>query len=56
MLSCRVNKPAVQAAGKTLPDATPPLGKIHLFSKIAVTNRHNQFGDLNAFQALESMK
>ena len=33
----RENKPAVQAAGQTLPDATPPVGKIHPFSKIAVT-------------------
>ena len=31
------NKPAAKAAGKTLPDATPPVGKIHSFSKIAVT-------------------
>ena len=31
------NKPAVQAAGHTLPDATPPVGKIHTFSKITVT-------------------
>ena len=29
--------PAVQAAGQTLPDATPHLGKIPLFTKIAVT-------------------
>ena len=32
-----VNKPAVQAAAQTLPDATPPVGKIHTFSKIAFT-------------------
>ena len=31
-----INKPAAQAAGQTLPDATPPVGKIHPFSKIAV--------------------
>ena len=31
------NEPAAQAAGQTLPDATPPVGKIHPFSKIAVT-------------------
>ena len=31
------NKPAAQTAGQTLPDATPPVGKIHQFSKIAVT-------------------
>ena len=31
------NKPAAQAAGQTLPDATPSVGKIHPFSKIAVT-------------------
>ena len=32
-----LNKPAAQAAGQTLPNATPPVGKIHPFSKIAVT-------------------
>ena len=32
-----VNKPAVQAAGQTLPDATPSVGKIHPFSKVAPT-------------------
>ena len=31
------NKPTAQAAGQTLPDETPPVGKIHPFSKIAVT-------------------
>ena len=31
------NKPAAQGEGQTLPDATPPVGKIHPFSKIAVT-------------------
>ena len=31
------DKPAAQAAGQTLPNATPPLGKIHPFSKIAIT-------------------
>ena len=31
-----LNKPAAQAAGQTLPDATPPVGKIHQFSKIVV--------------------
>ena len=31
------NKPAAQAAGQTLPDATPMLGKIPPFTKIAVT-------------------
>ena len=30
-------KPAGQAAGQTLPDAAPTVGKIHPFSKIAVT-------------------
>ena len=30
----RRNKPAAQAAGQTLPDATHPVGKIHPFSKI----------------------
>ena len=32
-----VNKPAVQAVGQTLPNATPPVDKIHPFSKIAIT-------------------
>ena len=32
-----LNKPAAQAAGQTLPNATPQVGKIHTFSKIAVT-------------------
>ena len=36
------NKPAAQAAGQTLPDATPPVGKIHPFSKIAVTYEPKQ--------------
>ena len=31
------NKPAAQAAGQTLPDVTPPVGKIHPFRKIPVT-------------------
>ena len=31
------NKPAAKAAGQTLPNATPPVGKIHPFIKIAVT-------------------
>ena len=31
------DKPAAQAAGQTIPDATPPVGKIYLFSKIVVT-------------------
>ena len=31
------NKPAAQAVGQTLLNATPPVGKIHPFSKIAVT-------------------
>ena len=33
----RRNEPAAQAAGQTLPDATPPVGKIHPHSKIPVT-------------------
>ena len=33
----KLNKPAAQAAGKTFPDAAPPIGKIRPFSKIAVT-------------------
>ena len=32
-----VNKPAVQAVGQTLPDASPPVGKTHPFSEIVVT-------------------
>ena len=32
-----INKPATQAAGQTLLDATPPVGKIYPFSKIGVT-------------------
>ena len=31
-----INKPAAQAAGADLPDATPPLGKVFPFTKIAV--------------------
>ena len=30
-----INKPAAQAAG--LPDAASPIGKVHTFSKIALT-------------------
>ena len=33
----KTNKPAAQAAGQTLPDATPPVDKINPFSKIALT-------------------
>ena len=33
----QTNKPAAQAAGQTLPDASAPVGKIHPFSKIAIT-------------------
>ena len=29
----KVNKPAVQAAGETLPEATPPIGKVFLFQQ-----------------------
>ena len=32
-----LNKSAAQAAGQTPTEATPPVGKIHPFSKIAVT-------------------
>jgi hypothetical protein len=45
---------AAQAAGQTLPNATPSVGKIHPFSKIAVTL--NQYSDLDALQDLESLK
>ena len=34
-----LNKPAAQAAWQTLPDATPPVGKIHPFSNIAVNSQ-----------------
>ena len=44
------NKPAAQAAGQTLPDTTSPVGKIHPFSKIAVTL--NQYSNLDALQDL----
>ena len=47
------NKSAAQAARQTLPDATPPVGKFHPFSKIPVTL--NQFRDLDALQDLESL-
>ena len=30
-------KPAAQAAPQALPDATPPIGKIYPFTKMAVT-------------------
>ena len=33
----KINKPAGQAAWQTLPDTTAPVGKMHPFSKIAVT-------------------
>ena len=39
---CMLNKPAAQAAGQTLPDATPPVGKIHPFSKITLTVKQIQ--------------
>ena len=48
-----INKPAAQAAGHTPCNATPPVGKIHPFSKIAVTVE--QYSDLNALQDLESL-
>ena len=34
---CQPNKPAAQAAGQTLPDSAPTVGKVHPFRKIAVT-------------------
>ena len=37
VICIEINKPAAQAAGQTLPDATPPVGKIHPFSKNAGT-------------------
>ena len=43
-------QPAAPAAGQTLPDATPPVGKIHPFNKITGTF------DLDALQDLESLK
>ena len=48
------NKPAAQAAGQTLPDATPQVGKIHPFSKIAVTCEQIQrFGCPSQFRISE---
>ena len=32
------NKPAAQPAGQTFPAATPPVGKVHSFRIIAVTD------------------
>ena len=32
-----INMPAAKAADATLPDEAPPTGKIHPFSKIAIT-------------------
>ena len=32
----QLNKPAAQAAGAELPDATPPIGKSSPFSKMAI--------------------
>ena len=34
---CLDDKPATQAARRPLTDATPPTGKIHPFSKMAIT-------------------
>ena len=34
---CNQNKPAAQAADQTLPEATPPIGKIDTFTKMVVT-------------------
>ena len=48
------NKPAAQPAGQTLPYATPPVGKIHSFSKIVVSFEPIQLFD--ALQDLESPK
>ena len=45
------NKPAAQAAGQTLPNAPPPVGKIHPFRKITVT-----YSNLDALQDSESQK
>ena len=48
------NKPVAQAAGQTLHDATPPVGKIHPFSKITVTFEPIQrYSDLVALEDLE---
>ena len=46
-----LNMPAAQTAGQTLPDETSPVGKIHPFSKIALT-----FGTNIAIQDLELLK
>ena len=48
-----VKKPAAQAAGQTLPGATPPVGKIQQFSKSAMTL--NQYSNLDALEDLESL-
>ena len=48
------NKPAAKAAGQTLPDATPQVGKIQPFSNIALTFQSIQF--LDAIQEIESLK
>ena len=47
MLVFLLNKPAVQAKGADPPNASPPIGKINPFRKIAVTLEH-------AIQDLES--
>ena len=49
-----INKPAAQAAGQTLPNAPPPVGKIHPFSEIAVT--FEPYSNLDALPDLESLK
>ena len=35
---CNQKKPAAQAADQTLPEATPPIGKIKTFTKMVVTS------------------
>ena len=44
----------MQAAGQTLPDATPPVGKMHPFIKIVVTFVPIQL--FRRLQDLESLK
>ena len=47
-------KPAVQAVGQTLPNATSPLGKIPLFTKSAVT--FDPIKELDALRDLDYPK
>ena len=48
------NKPAAQAAGQTLPDATPPVYKTDHSAKLPYIL--NQYSNLDTLQDLESLK